>query len=95
MTPANQDVARVLYEALKRFVHEEESAAFERWLQTTCPSGDVESVQRQWEESFALQDLIVEPLIAEANSAMALYEASITEPLESDSPVEKLRVAGL
>jgi len=28
-----------------------ESWAFESWLERTCPSGDVEEVQRQWENS--------------------------------------------
>lgn len=36
---------------------------FEEWLSKTCPSGDVESVQRQWEESRSYR-LIVEQLAA-------------------------------
>lgn len=32
-------------------VEQDEQAAFERWFDRTCPSGDVEAVQRQWEAS--------------------------------------------
>ncbi|CAB3717108.1 hypothetical protein CEY09_31615 [Achromobacter marplatensis] len=35
----------------------DEQAAFERWLDRTCPSGDVEAVQRQWEASSDYADL--------------------------------------
>ncbi|WP_315136443.1 hypothetical protein [Achromobacter marplatensis] len=35
---------------------EDEQSAFERWLERTCPSGDVESVQRQWEASSDYAD---------------------------------------
>lgn len=34
----------------------DEQAAFEEWLERTCPSGDVESVQRQWEASSDYAD---------------------------------------
>lgn len=36
-----------------------EQAAFEEWLQDKCPSGDVESVQRQWIESHEYVELFV------------------------------------
>lgn len=36
---------------------EEELAAFEEWLYRVCPSGDVEQVQRKWEESSEYADL--------------------------------------
>lgn len=36
---------------------EDEQSAFERWFERTCPSGDVESVQRQWESSSDYADL--------------------------------------
>lgn len=36
---------------------EDGQSAFERWLERTCPSGDVESVQRQWEASSDYADL--------------------------------------
>lgn len=34
----------------------DEQAAFEDWMERTCPSGDVESVQRQWEASSDFAD---------------------------------------
>ena len=34
-----------------------EQAAFEKWLIHTCPNGDCEEVQRQWERSYAYSDL--------------------------------------
>ncbi|WLW64269.1 hypothetical protein RA224_12830 [Achromobacter aegrifaciens] len=34
----------------------DEQAAFEEWLERTCPSGDVEAVQRQWEASSDYAD---------------------------------------
>ena len=36
---------------------EKEQYAFEDWLASECPSGDVESVQRQWEESAEYLEL--------------------------------------
>jgi len=39
---------------------ETEQAAFEEWLESTCPSGDVESVHRQWKESSTFHDLFNE-----------------------------------
>ena len=35
-----------------------EQAAFEDWLASECPSGDVTEVQRQWEASTALQNFL-------------------------------------
>jgi len=35
-----------------------EQAAFEKWLRDKCPSGDVESVQRKWLESYEYAELI-------------------------------------
>jgi len=37
---------------------EHEQAAFEEWLNRVCPSGDVESVQRQWESSAEFSDYL-------------------------------------
>ncbi len=46
------------YEAGKRDASEDlEQAAFEKWLYDKCPSGDVESVQRQWLESYEYAEL--------------------------------------
>lgn len=40
--------------------------AFEKWLTDECPSGDCESVQRQWDDSFAHQELVdeLQPVMA-------------------------------
>lgn len=40
--------------------------AFEDWLASETPSGDRESVQRQWDESFAHRELIdeLQPVMA-------------------------------
>ena len=46
-------------EALNHAQNELESA-FEKWLSDECPSGDCESVQRQWDESFVHQELVDE-----------------------------------
>ena len=46
------------YEAGKREASEYiEQAAFEKWLYDKCPPGDVESVQRQWLESYEYAEL--------------------------------------
>lgn len=37
-----------LLEALSKAVRETEQFLFDAWLARVCPSGDVESVQRQW-----------------------------------------------
>jgi hypothetical protein len=37
---------------------EAEQSVFEKWLYDTLPSGDVESVQRQWELSSEYRDFI-------------------------------------
>ncbi len=44
-------------EAKTEPTEDEEQAAFEEWLARTCPSGDEESVQRQWEQSSDYLDL--------------------------------------
>ena len=52
-------------EALNHAQNELESA-FEKWLSDECPSGDCESVQRQWDESFVHQELVdeLQPVMA-------------------------------
>ena len=46
------------YEAGKRDASADlGQAAFEKWLYDKCPSGDVESVQRQWLESYEYAEL--------------------------------------
>jgi len=37
--------------------------AFENWLETERPSGDCESVHRQWDDSFAHQELVMDKAI--------------------------------
>ena len=37
-----------------------EEDAFEDWLEKECPSGDVDEVQRKWEASEALAELLDE-----------------------------------
>lgn len=49
-----------LLEAMKKRVKNAEERAFEDWLARERPSGDVESVQRQWEESSDLADMHAE-----------------------------------
>jgi len=48
-------------EAQTRSVVKDEPVAFENWLSRTCPSGDAESVQRQWESSSDYADLYTTP----------------------------------
>lgn len=42
-------------------IDDREQAAYEKWLHETRPSGDVESVQRQWHESLEYADLFPDP----------------------------------
>lgn len=43
-------------EALEKLTDNAEQYAFEVWLRTAAPSGDAESVKRQWEESSDFRD---------------------------------------
>lgn len=54
-----------LDEALK-YVQNAMERAFEDWLESERPSGDCESVHRQWDESFAHQELAdeLQPVLA-------------------------------
>jgi len=47
----------------------DEQVAFEKWLYRTCPSGDVEAVQRQWEVSSDYADLTAAAPAAPDHSA--------------------------
>jgi hypothetical protein len=38
-----------------------DQSVFEDWLESKCPSGDNESVQRQWESSSEYRDCIAKP----------------------------------
>ena len=48
------------------YARDELESAFEKWLSDECPSGDCESVQRQWDESFVHQELVdeLQPVMA-------------------------------
>jgi hypothetical protein len=52
------DVDPVKAASLKKRAKEVEQAAFEIWLARVRPSGDVESVQQQWEDSSDYADLM-------------------------------------
>lgn len=49
-----------LFGELQKIVSSAEQAAFEDWLSKVCPSGDAESVHRQWQESFSFLDFAEE-----------------------------------
>ncbi|WP_462052465.1 hypothetical protein ACSYS7_001747 [Stenotrophomonas maltophilia] len=49
-----------LLEALSKAVRETEQFLFDAWLVRVCPSGDVESVQRQWLASSDHRDFVDE-----------------------------------
>ncbi|WP_233564623.1 hypothetical protein [Achromobacter sp. K91] len=58
----------------------DEQAAFEEWLERTCPSGDVEAVQRQWEASSDYADFHA-PAAGDARDDLTLaqkYEDACT-----------------
>ena len=61
--------------------------AFEDWLETERPSGDCESVHRQWDQSFAHQELVDElrPVMALTWEVRRLREEN--ERLRKDSAV--------
>lgn len=54
-----------IQEALKYAEHTFQEA-FEKWLADESPSGDVEQVERQWEESFTHEELVdeLQPVLA-------------------------------
>lgn len=68
-----QDAAiKVLREALKWRIKDAEQAAFEDWAERESPSGDVESVQYQWEHSGDYMDFCV--ALAWAKDALTATE---------------------
>jgi len=81
------------YEAGKREASEDiEQAAFEKWLYDKCPSGDVESVQRQWLESYEYAELAgkMEQAAQINHLQMALAD---TEALEAETSARCLKQA--
>ncbi len=81
------------YEAGKREASEDiEQAALEKWLYDKCPSGDVESVQRQWLESYEYAELAgkMEQAAQINHLQMALAD---TEALEAETSARCLKQA--
>lgn len=63
----------------------DEQAAFEEWFERTCPSGDVESVQRQWEASSEYEDLHAEaPAAGDARALAFVQEVAQQKPEKPD-----------
>lgn len=60
-----------LLKALSRRVSDAEQRVFEDWLARTSPSGDVESVQDQWENSFEYSEFCDEWKVEHAAIAKA------------------------
>lgn len=48
-----------------------ESAAFEAWLESNCPSGDAESVMRKWEASSDYADFFLDQDLSVKASAFS------------------------
>ncbi len=57
-----------------------EQAAFEKWLRDKCPSGDVESVQRQWIESYEYAELIDDQDPEWQNDVQAAFGGIVQKP---------------
>ncbi len=81
------------YEAGKRDASEDlEQDAFEEWLYDKCPSGDVESVQRQWLKSYEYAEFAgkLEQAAQINHLQMALAD---TEALEAETSARCLKQA--
>ena len=57
-----------------------EQATFEKWLWDRCPSGDVESVQRQWLESYEYAELLDEQEPEWQNAVQAAFGGIVQTP---------------
>ena len=57
---ASTEAANLLRELAAEPRKRTEEDAFEDWLEKECPSGDVDEVQRKWEASEALAELLDE-----------------------------------
>lgn len=64
-----------LLEALAKIVDNAEQRAFEDWLASNCPSGCVEQVQDQWEQSSEFADFCDDWEVERAAIAKARGEA--------------------
>lgn len=69
----------IALDALKKIVKNAEQSKFEDWLEAKSPSGDVEQVQRQWENSGEYREFCDK--WADAFAAIAALEA---EPQDGD-----------
>lgn len=58
----------------------DEQEAFERWLSKKLPSGDAESVHRQWLESNEYADFIDEQMPEYQNDIQAAFGGSVQTP---------------
>ena len=63
----------IALDALKKIVKNAEQSKFEDWLEAKSPSGDVEQVQRQWENSGEYREFCDK--WADAFAAIAALEA--------------------
>ena len=70
------------------YARDELESAFEKWLSDECPSGDYESVQRQWDESFVHQELVdeLQPVMALTWEVSQLREEN--ERLRKDAAID-------
>lgn len=82
------DVDPVKAASLKTRAKEAEQAAFEAWAARVRPSGDVESVQQQWEDSSDYADFLEAQETTAAAPAAALGDGWI-EWLGGECPVSE------
>jgi hypothetical protein len=71
------DVDPVKAAGLKKRAQEAEQAAFEAWLARVRPSGDIESVQQQWEDSSDYADFLEVRDEAPAAAPAALVDGQV------------------
>lgn len=66
--------------------------AFEKWLTDECPSGDCESVQRQWDDSFAHQELVdeLQPVMVLTFEVHQLREQAANDSIQIELLEHKL-----
>ena len=66
--------------------------AFEKWLTDECPSGDCESVQEQWDDSFAHQELVdeLQPVMALTWEVHQLREKAANDSIQIELLEHKL-----
>lgn len=84
------DYAREALRAMPASRKDIEQAAFEKWLDKERPSGDVEQVQRQWEESSDYEEVQPAALLAEIN-----HWHAIAKKLESELTALRAQAASV